>query len=350
MTQATSSVIQKRALIIRHGAMGDLVHMATAVQVARQYLPDVQFDVLSAPAYTALLSTFSLFDHVLVYDKKRGWPGIFALGQAFRVTGYDVIVNLHPSFKTWVLSHLARPKRQVVYRKQKLSVFGIAQREIPRRHAVADFYEPLRQVFDLPLAPPVDSIMPPALALPASLGESTPLIGLILGVGGKRSNRAWPLTHFKTLIGRFLAETPYELALIGGTEEAALAQEVMAAFPEARQRLSNHVGHHASLLDTAALLGRCALVIGGDTGPTHLASTFHNLPIIGIYGPTSVARTGPVGLSRFRQTLIPPSALECWPCEQPVCPLSGDSHLACVQQIPPEAVFEASMNWLKQAP
>ena len=46
-----------------------------------------------------------------------------------------------------------------------------------------------------------------------------------------------------------------------------------------------------------ALVRRAALVIGGDTGPLHLAAALER-PVVGIYGPTDPARNGPYGVGK----------------------------------------------------
>ncbi|HEY9686330.1 MAG TPA: glycosyltransferase family 9 protein [Coleofasciculaceae cyanobacterium] len=329
----------KRLLVIRQGALGDLIHVSpslTAIQVAR---PEVEIHFLSSPAYASLLELFPAIDRVWAWDKRLGWPGLFRLASELRQAGIDGVVNLHPSFKTWVLTQLIQPAGQALYHKEKLRVKGQAQRAIPRRHAVADFYEPFRRLLSLPsLADPV-----PRLALPeAASGENSsekPVqksvterwVGVIPGVGGKRGNRAWLPESYQQLIQALLTDKQVKILLIGGPDERALAEQLCQAVPDIDRRLVNHCGRH-DLTGTMHLLAACDLVIGGDTGPMHLAAALGR-PLIGLYGPTSAARTGPLGASPSN-LLTPPESLACWPCEQPTCPLTGDDHLRCMRDIP----------------
>jgi heptosyltransferase-1 len=59
-----------------------------------------------------------------------------------------------------------------------------------------------------------------------------------------------------------------------------------------------------SVGEMVALVRRAALVIAGDSGPLHLAAALER-PVVGIYGPTDPARTGPYGVG----TLYPGQVL-----------------------------------------
>ena len=73
-----------------------------------------------------------------------------------------------------------------------------------------------------------------------------------------------------------------------GPGEEALAQQLINASG----------GHafaiHCTISQLVALNRRARLFIGGDTGPLHLAAAL-NVPVVGLFGPTDPARTGPFG-------------------------------------------------------
>jgi ADP-heptose:LPS heptosyltransferase len=49
-----------------------------------------------------------------------------------------------------------------------------------------------------------------------------------------------------------------------------------------------------NITEMIALFRRASLVVGGDTGPVHVAAVL-GVPTIGLYGPTSARRNGPYG-------------------------------------------------------
>jgi ADP-heptose:LPS heptosyltransferase len=328
----------KKMLVIRFGALGDLLHLSPALQTVKECHPDWEIHLLTGSPYQALGSALAGVDRVWTWDKQSGLGALASLSMELRELKFGAVVNLQPSLKSWLLTQSIWPKRQAAYHKQKLKQKGLAQRKIPRRHATADFYEPFRRVLDLP---PVLTQLP-SLVVPDDIFAKMPhkpvherWIGIITGVGSKRANRAWGVEQYIKLIQELLEMTDQRILLIGGMDEQPLAELILSEIPGQSDKLQNHCGAY-DILATAALLQQCDVVIGGDTGPLHLAAAV-GAPIIAIYGPTALARTGPIGAQNI-QTLTPPKDLACWPCELPQCPYTGEAHLACMKEIPGEMV------------
>lgn len=331
----------KKLLVIRLGALGDLIHASASFQVVKQTNPDVEIHLLTSPAYEAMAKLLPGVDQVWIWDKKQGWNQLFRVAMQLRRLKLAGVVNLHPSFKSLLFTFLLWPARQAIYHKQKLREKGVAQRAIPRRHAVADFYQPFRQVLNLPENP----TLRPILKVPKMQKTSDVLwVGLIPGVGAKRSNRAWEPDAYVALILRLLdTDARLKIRLIGGPDEQPLAQHLVAEVSAPQGRLENYCGK-SDIPGTACLLAQCDLVVGGDTGPMHLAAAA-GVPLVSIYGPTSLARTGPMGYQP-QTDLTPPATLACWPCELPECPYTGPDHLACMKQISVDAVLNACLSLL----
>ncbi len=321
----------KKLLVIRLGAMGDLLHMSASLSVLSQQRPEVEIHVLTAPMYRELVASFPGVHTVWTYDKRKPWQELRRLVGELRQNGVDQVINLHPSLKIGLLVLGMRPARQQVYRKEKLSVRGSAQRGVDRRHAVMDFFQPFQAMFQLEALPMLRPVLPVQ-------ADRQDWVGFIPGVGAKRGNRAWGLSQYQQLIAQLLVCTSSRIVLIGGPDEAQWAEQLVQD-----PRVENHCGRH-TILETARLLATCRLVVGGDTGPLHLAAAV-GVPMVSIYGPTSLDRTGPVGAKPFEEqpmiSLTPPEPLTCWPCERVTCPLTGDQYLACMNQITVDHVLAA---------
>jgi ADP-heptose:LPS heptosyltransferase len=76
--------------------------------------------------------------------------------------------------------------------------------------------------------------------------------------------------------------------VLWGPGEEALAEAVVAAAGGAA-----FVSPKATIADLVVLARGAALMVSGDTGPTHIAAAV-GTPIVGIYGPTRPARNGPM--------------------------------------------------------
>jgi len=102
---------------------------------------------------------------------------------------------------------------------------------------------------------------------------------IILLPGAGRPEKQWPAERFAELARRIGGD-----ALVGwGPGEEPLARAIGA-----------EVAPATNFRELALLLKRARLVIGGDTGPLHLAAAL-GTPVIGLYGPTNPARNGPYG-------------------------------------------------------
>jgi len=304
-----------KILVIRFGAMGDLIHVSPSLLA----LPNAELHVLTSPAYADLIRALAPVQKVWTWEKSQGLSALFAMAFEMRGERFDWVINLHPSLKTNVLCRVLTTQT-ATYRKEKPTEFGVRQRSLKRLHAVEDFY----RVFQLALGLPAKD---KATLIPQlkTNRKTSGTIGIIPGVGAHRPNRAWPLTSWRLLIQSLLAEdSTRRIVLIGGQDDHALAEQLV------QDRVENHCGQHA-ILETAELLGSCDWVIGGDTGPLHLAVAT-GVPVLGLYAPTSVNRTGPLGNTR---TVCPPEILGCWPCEKPTC-----ENKNCMADILVETVLE----------
>ncbi len=337
----------KKLLVIRLGALGDLIHVSPSIPALKASTPYTEVHLLTSPAYETLARMMPEVDRVWVLDKASGWPGWLSLLGKLRHVRFDYAVNLHPSFKTWLLVQLLGIGKQAVYHKEKLRQKGQAQRKLSRRHAIEDFYEPFRKLFKLPepQKPLIPTLNPPDLLGGLPVRRSGEVwIGIIPGVGGKRSNRAWLPESYGKLMEALLNSMPQaRVLLIGGPDEVGLAESIKNSLPESGERVKNHCGRNP-IPATAWILGQCNIVVGGDTGPSHLAAAM-GVPVVGLYGPTSAARTGPRGQKPIR-VLTPPEALSSWPCESITCTSHGDEHLACMQGIELEPVLAACQELL----
>lgn len=343
---------QENILVIRQGALGDCIHVLPSIQALKATYPNCRIHWLTATYLHPLLIPY--VDSCLAFEKPKGlirqgkW--LIELANQCKQLGITKVINLHPSIKTTLLTKLIS-QPSATYKKEKLSVTGAVQREIARKHAIEDFYQPFKALFpSLPSQP-----SSPVLSTPdetVALDDSHCHIAVILGVGGKRPNRSWPMACWQqwatNLTDKYNGEKPLMLHLIGGGEEAKLANEFSDKTAHLSLSIQNHVGQ-TSLLGMVSLFNQCQLTIGGDTGPLHVAAASHCPNIIGLYAPTSVARTGPKS-NQSVVTFMPNSQLTCWPCEKPTCTNSDYSDTSCMAAINVTEVTNTTLSLLCNQP
>jgi heptosyltransferase-1 len=108
---------------------------------------------------------------------------------------------------------------------------------------------------------------------------------VILSPGAGWGAKQWPVERYGVVAKALAAEGVHSLVNYGPGEEE-LAAAVESASDGAARRIS------CSIAELIALTRRAKLLIGGDTGPTHLAAAL-KVPVVAIFGPTNPARNGP---------------------------------------------------------
>ena len=143
------------------------------------------------------------------------------------------------------------------------------------------------------------------------------------------SAKRWPAHHFADLA----AHLPLPVVLLGSGKEAALCQEIADAANAAGGHCYNWAGK--TTLDQAlAAIAAAKAMVSNDSGLMHVAAAF-GVPQVAIFGSSSPLHTPPLNDKAHILWL----KLECAPCFQRECPLSGERHTQCLEKIQPAQVL-----------
>lgn len=146
--------------------------------------------------------------------------------------------------------------------------------------------------------------------------------------------KAWPVERFAELADRLADACPCHI-LVGGAEQDLQTAEAIRQ--RARAPVSVLAGR-LTLLEFAAVLRRCALFIGNDNGPMHMAAAI-GTPVVALFGPSNPAEWGP----RSEKAAVLYKGLDCRQCFHPACE-RGEQN--CMRQIAVEEVLEAGTKLL----
>jgi len=145
--------------------------------------------------------------------------------------------------------------------------------------------------------------------------------------------KAWPPERFAGLSDT-LIERGLRVVLVGHSDDQGIGDVVQGT---AKHKLISLIGQ-TSLLELAGLMKRCALFIGNDGGPMHMAAAV-GCPVVALFGPTDPMVWGPKG----KQTAVLYKGLDCRDCFYPGC-FRGES--SCMKQISVDEVYEAARRFI----
>ena len=295
---------QTRVLIMRLGAMGDILHALPAVAALRQAHPRLYLGWAVEPRWRALLEAGAdrpLVDQIHLVNAKE-WARaplqretlhqIAGLRSSLRAEGYEVCIDLQGAVRSALAGRLAGAARMVGEDQprewaarwlfgERVKTSGVHVIEQAVEVCAAAAGETLAAILPpLPVEPEAERWAEEVLRN----ARRPVLISPGAGWGAKR----WPAERYGAVAG-VLSRQGCTVLVNAGPQEQAIAAEVVDA--------SGGVARapEFTLERLIALTRRLCLVIAGDTGPLHLACALGK-PVVGIYGPTDPARNGPFGV------------------------------------------------------
>ncbi len=332
-----------KALVIRLGALGDVLHTTPTVRALAA--AGMVVDYLTDPSAFPLVEGQPEVRAVIRYDRlraDRGLGGLWRLVRRLRAERYDAVVDLQGSLRTRMISVAVGARRRVRYRKDRPGT---------PRHAVDNFAATLVPLG--PLAPlgggaagtaapglpdgrprfvPGPAAARVAEAALAAAGVPAAAALVALHPGATHLVNRWPPERFGALAGRLAARPGVAVVLTGAPSDRPL---VDAALRAARPESPIDLAARLDLPSLAALFARCAVVVAADTGPLHLATAV-GAKAVALFGAADPIRTGPVGEGHQ----VVRADLVCVPCRARHCRRVDRPH-ACMEDLTVEAVEAA---------
>ena len=303
-----------RILVVRLGAMGDVIHTLPAVASLKHSYPGSRLTWAVEPRWAPLLENNPFVDRVVLIRRDSPRRILDSLSD-LRAERYDFAVDFQGLIKSALVASLARPERIFGFDNSQLRerAAGVVYSNKTTAHSAhivdinldlagaAGASNPLRS-FPIPPGQPQGVLPQSDFVLAAPLA-------------GWRSKQ-WPTAHYRTLATRLRRELAIPLVLNGPPG---------AAFTDIPEALTHTTGLPGLIHATR----RASAVIGVDSGPLHLAAALGK-PGVAIFGPTDPARNGPYGESI--RVLRSPSAVTTYK--------RGKTIDESMLQVTPDEVFE----------
>jgi len=334
-----------RILIVRTSALGDVVHALPVLTALRRHLPEARIGWVVEEAMAPVLADHPDLDELLVVRLRR-WRRLSAQGlrelgtflSALNRFAPEVVLDLMGNHKAGAISALTLADRRIGagwrWRREPSSAVWISEPIVPRGTHAVDRMLSLLDALGLPPEPAdfgAEKLFRKEMEeAPTRLAaETEPFVLLHPGAGW--ANKRYPPDWWGKAARLIREQTGLPTWVAAAPGEEALAAAVETAGDGAALTVPA-----SDLATLAGLIRRARLMLGGDSGPTHLAHAL-GTPVLMLMGPTDPERHGPYA--------APDRALfKRLPCS--FCYQRLEETKACLLEIPPHRVAERAAELL----
>lgn len=256
----------RNILVIKHGAMGDVILAQGPFQAIRAHHGDARIVLLTTRPFAAFIEKSGLFDEIWIDERPKLWQlrTLLPLIRKLRGGRFDRVYDLQTSTRTNSYFKIFPQRRKPEWSGTAKGCSHPHDNPMrPRLHVIERHIDQLK-VAGIDSVPPADFSWAMTDISRFNLPEKHAL--LVPGGSAHRPEKRWPAIRFAELAG-VLADKGITPVLVGGKAEAEAIGEILEHCPEAIDLSSK-----TDFGDIAALGAGATLAVGNDTGPLHLIS------------------------------------------------------------------------------
>jgi lipopolysaccharide heptosyltransferase II len=337
---------QKKILVIKLSATGDVILSIPSLRALRQKFPDAWISVLVGRKSRNIIRNCPYVNDVIVYEEALGKNrllGILKIAGILSKEDFDIAVDLQNNKVSHLLAFLSGARVRAGHGNHKWSFF--LNRKTKNASAALSPLEHQFQVLrlldirtfesrlELWTQGQEDAKMEGFLAS-QWVSPSQTLVGINPGSSLRWPTKQWPLESFAKLCDE-LARRNIRVVITGTLEDQPLIEELLS---QTRNKPINAAGK-TSITELVALVRRCQVFISSDSAPMHVASSV-NVPLVAIFGPTDPKRH----LVAPSQCQVFWKEIHCSPCYLRSCPIG----LVCMKKIGVPEVLDAVLAFIDQ--
>ncbi len=331
----------KNILIVKLSAIGDVIHALPVSYAVKETFPDAKLTwIVEPPAYD-LLKMNPYIDKIILFHKKdfRTFGGFtkrfFPFKREIQEENYDAVLDLQGLFKSAAIAFFAKSKIKLgtcnmreMSGKVSKPVIGehagghIVERYLDTARAIGCRVE--KVVF--PVEVPPEEVSKAELIM-SHAGLRAGNVFVAFAIGANWPNKRWPAEYFAELSDWFYSMNVVPVMIGNGAVDSQRAAEI-----ESKTEIPPiNLIDKTNLMQLTHILKSARLVVGGDTGPVHLAAGIGTRTLM-LMGPTDANRNGPYGQLQNAIEVERP----CRYCWKRACPKGDD----CLERIPVKQVEE----------
>lgn len=287
--------------ILRLSALGDVCNAVAAVQAIQVRHPQAKITWIIGRIEHQLVNNLPNVEFIS-FDKKQGRMARKEFKARFKHRKFDVLLHMQVAMRANRLAGFINATRKIGFDKKRAkelhSLFINERIKAQEQAHVLDGFFGFAEVLNVDL-----NANKPSWTIPVSESEQAfadqhaPLNRktLIICPAASKRERCWLPERYACVADAALKEG-FSVILAGAPAplDKELSDQIIAL---AKGKITNLVGK-SSLKEMYALLGNASWVLAPDTGPAHMANA-QGTPVLGLYGHSNPARTGPYNFLRY---------------------------------------------------
>lgn len=332
-----------KILLVKLGAVGDVVHTLPALHSLRKSFPDAFIAWVVEKKALQVIRDNPDIDEIIIFERKElektyKEEGLFAalrflfqFGKQLKSYNFDIAIDFQTLFKSGIITYLSGAKKRVGFDKWRElnKLFTNSRLKSNKKHTIDKYLDLVESLGASPDSAPVkiyyskedDNYIANFIKAGALEGKKW----IAINPGASWTSKLWGSERYAMLCD-LLNEASIAHVVIWGPGEEKIVSDIVE-----KAKNKPLLAPPTTIKQLACLLEQSALYVGGDTGPMHMAVAM-GTPVLGIFGPSDPERNGPYGEGQK----VLQSEIECIKCWKRNCPTS----LECMEKVTPVSVID----------
>lgn len=331
-------------LIIRFSSIGDIILATPLIRCLRAAFPHAQIDFLVKKEFASVLSGNPHITNIITFDKSDNRAELRRIRMQVLFTRYSMVFDIQKNIRSMIIGIGA-----------KTGVAGFSKKLLARELLIRfkkNTYKEIKPVF-LRYFEAVETLgvkydgngtevfpseiekgLVETILNQNNITQASPI--LVIAPGAQWENKRWPADKFAKAADIYCSKTKAQVVLIGGETDIEICKLVQNHLKTDSLNLAGKL----SLMGSAAMLGKAALVITNDTGMLHMAQAM-KAPVVAVFGPT----TRELGFFPLpEKSRVAEIEIQCRPCTQKGLHHCPEKHFRCMNDIRPETVAKLAFE------
>ncbi|MDP8269620.1 MAG: lipopolysaccharide heptosyltransferase II [Candidatus Tenebribacter davisii] len=318
-----------KILFIRLSSLGDIVLTQSAVQAVHSKYPDAKIHYLTKSVFAPIVEMFNCVDEIHYWEKK------YSLLKDIRKIKFDVAIDLHAKFNTFIIKSFINAKRNITYNKKHLLRRQIVNRKTDKviSSTVSLYFNALKKIgIDSKIAEP-KLFTTKSIKMPEKFQISKHVKNIGLFPGALHKTKQYPIEQLAEFINSVPDAWNCRFIIFGSEAELDLADKLDSLTKSIILDLCGKL----TLQQLVTAIDKMDVLITNDSGPMHIAAALKK-PQIAIFGATHPK----LGFAPMNRKAIVLSAdLSCQPCTLHGGEKCPKKHFKCMRSISSEQIINS---------